>query len=340
MSVEVPTSEEQPRHPLSDYGIRKAAIESMLLSQSDVPATVLHPGHLVGEGWIPLNPAANFNPRVFRDLAGGRAIALPNLRARNPASRSRGRRSTGFHQSPRTLAASCRAKFSYRVAGRPHHDRLRRSRRVPGMAKQLKSNICPGKNGAAPSRKRKRELLGTTSPDRRIAASPKRKSCWATSRAIARSPRFGNPCSRRITRPDLCAKRPERLARLWSRRGRPVLFAAHPNQPQQRVAIERSVDRSGLNVWGFITVLTKRRQSSLPTITLYPGVNRRPGFSHRWWPQQTPASRSSNAQSTPMKKRKAVRRDRGQRQRPLCSAQYARTPLCLCVAVTPRQMTP
>ena len=79
MSVEVPTSEEQPRRPLSDYGIRKAAIESLLLSQSDVPATVLHPGHLVGEGWIPLNPAANFNPQIFRDLAEGRGIALPNI---------------------------------------------------------------------------------------------------------------------------------------------------------------------------------------------------------------------------------------------------------------------
>jgi nucleoside-diphosphate-sugar epimerase len=40
---------------------------------------VLHPGHLVGTGWTPLNPAANFNPSVFADLAAGREIALPNL---------------------------------------------------------------------------------------------------------------------------------------------------------------------------------------------------------------------------------------------------------------------
>jgi nucleoside-diphosphate-sugar epimerase len=40
---------------------------------------VIHPGHLVGQGWVPLNPAANFNPRVFRDLASGREINLPNL---------------------------------------------------------------------------------------------------------------------------------------------------------------------------------------------------------------------------------------------------------------------
>jgi nucleoside-diphosphate-sugar epimerase len=79
MSVEVPTTEDRPRHPISDYGVRKAQIETFLLSQADVPATVIHPGHLVGEGWIPLNPAANFNPAVFRDLAEGREIALPNI---------------------------------------------------------------------------------------------------------------------------------------------------------------------------------------------------------------------------------------------------------------------
>jgi len=79
MSVEVPTTEDQPRRPISDYGVRKAQIESFLLQQTDVPAAIVHPGHLVGEGWVPLNPAANFNPRVFQDLASGREIALPNI---------------------------------------------------------------------------------------------------------------------------------------------------------------------------------------------------------------------------------------------------------------------
>lgn len=80
--VEVPVTEEQPRRPFGDYGIRKAAIEAWLLNEArrnGFPATVLHPGHLVGPGWIPLNPAANFNPSVFVDLAQGREIALPNL---------------------------------------------------------------------------------------------------------------------------------------------------------------------------------------------------------------------------------------------------------------------
>lgn len=81
-SVEVPVTEEHPRNPISDYGVRKARIETYLLDQARrhcFPATVLHPGHLVGTGWIPLNPAANFNPTVFADLAAGREISLPNL---------------------------------------------------------------------------------------------------------------------------------------------------------------------------------------------------------------------------------------------------------------------
>jgi nucleoside-diphosphate-sugar epimerase len=80
--VEVPITEEQPRRPISDYGRRKAAIEAYLLAQARefaFPATVLHPGHLVGPGWVPLNPVANFNPRVFMDLGQGNEITMPNF---------------------------------------------------------------------------------------------------------------------------------------------------------------------------------------------------------------------------------------------------------------------
>ena len=40
---------------------------------------MIHPGHIVGRGWIPLNPAANFNPSVFTALARGEEVALPNI---------------------------------------------------------------------------------------------------------------------------------------------------------------------------------------------------------------------------------------------------------------------
>lgn len=81
-SVQVPTVEDEPRRPFGDYGCRKAAIEAYLLEQARTahfPVTVLHPGHLVGPGWNPINPTGNFNPQIFSDLAGGREVRLPNL---------------------------------------------------------------------------------------------------------------------------------------------------------------------------------------------------------------------------------------------------------------------
>jgi nucleoside-diphosphate-sugar epimerase len=80
--VEVPTSESQPRNPFGDYGTRKAEIEAYLLNEAQrngFPATVLHPGHIVGEGWAPLNPAGHFDPGVFVKLARGEELALPHF---------------------------------------------------------------------------------------------------------------------------------------------------------------------------------------------------------------------------------------------------------------------
>ena len=81
-SVTVPTTETAPRRPFGDYGIQKAAIESYLLNEArrnGFPATLLHPGHIVGPGWVPLNPAGHFNPAVFSQLAQGAEVALPNF---------------------------------------------------------------------------------------------------------------------------------------------------------------------------------------------------------------------------------------------------------------------
>lgn len=81
-STVVPTTENQARTPFGEYGIQKAAIEAYLLEEarrSGFPATVLHPGHIVGPGWAPLNPAGHFNPAVFAQLASGAELTLPNL---------------------------------------------------------------------------------------------------------------------------------------------------------------------------------------------------------------------------------------------------------------------
>jgi nucleoside-diphosphate-sugar epimerase len=81
-SVQVPATEEQPRRPFGNYGVQKAAIEDMLLNEArrnGFPVTILHPGHIVGPGWAPVNPAGNFNTKVFSLLARGEELALPNF---------------------------------------------------------------------------------------------------------------------------------------------------------------------------------------------------------------------------------------------------------------------
>lgn len=81
-SVAVPTTEDQPRNPVGEYGIQKAAIEDYLLSKAKnhkFPATIIHPGHIVGPGWLPVNPAANLNTDVLVKLVKGNELLLPNI---------------------------------------------------------------------------------------------------------------------------------------------------------------------------------------------------------------------------------------------------------------------
>ncbi len=80
--LQAPTTEDQPRRPFGEYGTQKAAVEAYLLEEArrgGFPATVLHPGHIVGPGWAPINPAGNLNLGVFETLARGETLALPNL---------------------------------------------------------------------------------------------------------------------------------------------------------------------------------------------------------------------------------------------------------------------
>jgi nucleoside-diphosphate-sugar epimerase len=81
-SIQVPAPESQKRRPFGEYGTQKAEIEAYLLDEarrSGFPATIAHPGHIVGPGWAPLNPAGHFNPKVFTTLARGEELALPNF---------------------------------------------------------------------------------------------------------------------------------------------------------------------------------------------------------------------------------------------------------------------
>lgn len=81
-AVQVPVREDAPRRPFGEYGTQKAAIEDLLLDMAHkgtLRCSVLHPGHIVGPGWAPVNPAGNFNTAVFERLARGDKLQLPNF---------------------------------------------------------------------------------------------------------------------------------------------------------------------------------------------------------------------------------------------------------------------
>jgi nucleoside-diphosphate-sugar epimerase len=82
LKVETPSEESDLRRPFGEYGIQKAAIEEYLLKDVDqqrLPITILHPGHIVGPGWDPINPVGNFNREIFSRLANGQEVLIPHL---------------------------------------------------------------------------------------------------------------------------------------------------------------------------------------------------------------------------------------------------------------------
>ena len=81
-ATSVPSVETDCTNAIDTYGINKAKIETWLLQQTrrnGFPATSFRPGHIVGEGWVPINPQANANPDVFSLIARGEELLLPNL---------------------------------------------------------------------------------------------------------------------------------------------------------------------------------------------------------------------------------------------------------------------
>ena len=81
-AARVPIGEDEPRTPFGEYGTGKAAIEALLWRETiagGVPSVVLHPGHISGPGWPVITPAGNLDPDVWRRLATGAPLALPDL---------------------------------------------------------------------------------------------------------------------------------------------------------------------------------------------------------------------------------------------------------------------
>jgi nucleoside-diphosphate-sugar epimerase len=81
-AARVPVTEDEPRTAYGEYGTGKAAIEALLARETvagGVPSVVLHPGHISGPGWNVITPAGNLDADVWRRLASGEPLALPDL---------------------------------------------------------------------------------------------------------------------------------------------------------------------------------------------------------------------------------------------------------------------
>jgi nucleoside-diphosphate-sugar epimerase len=80
--TEVPAAEDAPKRPWGEYGVQKAAIERMLLAESrregGLPTAIVHPGHISGPGWPVITPQGTTDAEVWRALATGGELLLPD----------------------------------------------------------------------------------------------------------------------------------------------------------------------------------------------------------------------------------------------------------------------
>ena len=80
-TARVPVTEDEPRTGFGEYGAGKVAIETLLHRETragGVPSVVLHPGHITGP-WPSITPAGNLDLDVWRRLAAGEPLPLPDL---------------------------------------------------------------------------------------------------------------------------------------------------------------------------------------------------------------------------------------------------------------------
>jgi nucleoside-diphosphate-sugar epimerase len=80
-AARVPVTEDEPRTAFGAYGVGKMAIEALLHRETvagGVPSVMLHPGHITGP-WSSITPAGNLDLDVWRRLATGDPLPLPDL---------------------------------------------------------------------------------------------------------------------------------------------------------------------------------------------------------------------------------------------------------------------
>jgi nucleoside-diphosphate-sugar epimerase len=76
-SHKLPIAEGTGTAPFGEYGIEKERIARMLKEETGLVTTSVHPGHIVGPGWAPINPLGNLDPAVWHTLSAGQPLQVP-----------------------------------------------------------------------------------------------------------------------------------------------------------------------------------------------------------------------------------------------------------------------
>ncbi|MDR1506486.1 MAG: NAD-dependent epimerase/dehydratase family protein [Treponema sp.] len=78
----VPATEDECREPMETYGIQKDLMEKTIVNEykkHGFPGTIIHPGHIVCPGDIPINPQGSKSLDAYKILKAGDPLYLPNF---------------------------------------------------------------------------------------------------------------------------------------------------------------------------------------------------------------------------------------------------------------------
>lgn len=78
--IYLPVDENHPKNAQGNYGKNKGLIEDYLKEQvkaGKLRACVVHPGHISGKEWQPINPQGNLDLSVYEKIKKGEEIVLP-----------------------------------------------------------------------------------------------------------------------------------------------------------------------------------------------------------------------------------------------------------------------
>ena len=182
-SVEVPITEDQPRRPISDYGVRKAEIEAYLLDEARrhrISRNGASPGPPGRDGLDSVESRGELQSGGIRGSGRGPGDRAAQSGPRDTASRACGRRSAGVRAGDGALVRGGRRVLPRGLSGRRIDGRLCRG--GGGMVRAAGAHpvSAVGRVAVDGIRKRTRRSPGITSPDRPVAAFARRSACWST----------------------------------------------------------------------------------------------------------------------------------------------------------------